>query len=126
MPPDRTPPNGEGFVTYAVQPLGGLASGTEVKAQSSIVFDTNSAVPTNIYVNALDTGKPASHVNALPSTENTASFTVSWSGSDTGGPGIASVSLPASAVHSSDRLRALVLMERSSVERSCRHDAVVD
>jgi RHS repeat-associated protein len=90
LPPDRNPPEGQGFVNYFVRPRSGLASGTLVKAQASIVFDTNAAVATNIYVNALDTGKPTSRVNALPTTEASTTFTVSWSGTDTGGPGIAS------------------------------------
>jgi RHS repeat-associated protein len=38
----------------------------------------------------LDTVLPTSSVAALPATETSTSFTVSWSGSDAGGPGIAS------------------------------------
>jgi len=36
----------------------------------------------------IDTTKPSSHVNALSPTQTTTSFTVSWTGSDTGGSGL--------------------------------------
>ena len=90
LPPDRNPPNGEGYVMYSARPLSGLASGPQVKAQASVVFDTNAPVATNMFINTLDTGAPTSRVTALPSPETTTSFKVSWSGTDTGGPGIAS------------------------------------
>jgi RHS repeat-associated protein len=90
LPPDRTPPDGEGWVTYFVQPKSGLAQGTAVNAQASVVFDVNAPVATNVYTNLLDTAPPTSRVNALPSVETTTSFTVTWSGDDGAGPGIAS------------------------------------
>jgi RHS repeat-associated protein len=90
LPPDRAPPNGEGYVTYSVRPLSGLASGTRVEAQASVVFDVNGAVATNLFLNTLDTAGPVSRVDALPATETTTSFQITWHGSDTGGPGIGS------------------------------------
>jgi polygalacturonase len=45
---------------------------------------------TTVKVSGSDTTPPSSHVNALPSTEPTASFTISWTGTDnTGGSGLA-------------------------------------
>ena len=41
-------------------------------------------------VNTIDAGTPTSSVTALPASESSPSFTVSWSGSDGAGPGIAS------------------------------------
>ena len=89
LPPNRTPPEGDGWVTYFVQPKAGLATGTLVSAQASVVFDTNAPVATNVYTNLLDTAAPTSHVNALPSIESNASFTVTWAGNDGAGSGIA-------------------------------------
>ncbi len=40
--------------------------------------------------NTIDATPPTSSINALPATVNSPSFTVSWTGSDPGGPGIAS------------------------------------
>ncbi len=79
----------EGYVQYTVQPKAGLATGATVNQQASVVFDINAALATETVVNTIDSTLPASSVNPLPATEP-ASFTVSWSGQDPGGSGIAS------------------------------------
>jgi RHS repeat-associated protein len=89
LPPDKVPPQGDGFVNYFVRPRAGLPSGTEIDAQASVVFDFNAPVMTNVFVNKLAISGPTSHVNALPAVETSPTFTVSWSGTDVGGPGIA-------------------------------------
>ena len=89
LPPDTNPPNGEGYINYTIQPKAGLATGAAIDAQASIVFDTNAPLATPQVVNTIDAGPPTSTVTALPATTTTPSFTVSWSGSDGAGPGIA-------------------------------------
>jgi hypothetical protein len=89
LPPDTSPPNGEGYINYTIQPKAGLTTGATLDAQASIVFDTNAAIATPQIVNTIDTTTPTSTVTALPSTTTTPSFTVSWSGSDGAGSGIA-------------------------------------
>jgi RHS repeat-associated protein len=89
LPPDTDPPDGEGYINYTIQPKPGLATGAAIDAQASIVFDTNAAIATPEVVNTIDAGPPTSAVAALPATTTTPSFTVSWSGSDSAGPGIA-------------------------------------
>ena len=89
LPPNVTPPQGDGWVTYYAKPKTGLATGTPVAAQASVVFDVNAPVATNLYTNLLDTTAPTSRVSALPSVESTTSFTVAWSGNDGAGSGIA-------------------------------------
>ncbi|MGD0044074.1 MAG: hypothetical protein ABSE84_27325, partial [Isosphaeraceae bacterium] len=89
LPPDTNPPNGEGYINYTIQPKSGLATGATLDAQASIVFDTNAAIATPQIVNTIDTTAPTSTVTALPATTTTPSFTVSWSGSDGAGSGIA-------------------------------------
>jgi RHS repeat-associated protein len=53
LPPDQTPPNGEGYVTYSVRPFSGLNPGSQIKAQAGVVFDTNASVATNLYINTI-------------------------------------------------------------------------
>jgi RHS repeat-associated protein len=89
LPPDVTPPEGEGFVSYTIKPKANLGSDGVVSAQATVVFDTNPPINTPTLVNTLDVTPPTSSVNPLPPTTTGTSFTVSWSGSDPGGPGIA-------------------------------------
>jgi RHS repeat-associated protein len=91
LPPDQTPPQGEGFVSYTIQPKATDTTATVINAQGSVVFNTNAPVATNTFTNTIDAGPPTSSVLPLPPTETSTSFTVSWSGQDDpGGSGIAS------------------------------------
>jgi hypothetical protein len=93
LPPDDSSHIGEGYVQYTVQPKSGLTSGATITQQAAVVFDTNPAIQTNTVVNTIDTTPPTSSVNPLPPTETSPNFTVSWSGSDPNGPGIASYNI---------------------------------
>ncbi|MBX3438302.1 MAG: hypothetical protein KF861_12480 [Planctomycetaceae bacterium] len=94
LPPNVTPPEGDGFVTFSVRPRSDAASGTRVEQLASIVFDTNDAIITNTYVNTIDAGGPSSSVTELAPVLQTSSFLVSWSGhDDPGGSGIASYTI---------------------------------
>ncbi len=96
LPPDTSPPAGEGFVSYTVQPKASDATGTTIGASASVVFDTNAPVVTSPITNTIDTGAPTSSVATLASTVG-ASFPVTWSGTDdTGGSGVASYDVYAS------------------------------
>jgi uncharacterized repeat protein (TIGR01451 family) len=53
LPPDDSTHIGEGFVQYTVQPKTGLAGGTLINQQASIVFDTNAPLATNVYTNKI-------------------------------------------------------------------------
>ena len=89
LPPDNAGHQGEGFVTFSVQPNSGLENGTVITKQASIVFDRNAAILTNTVTNTVSSVYPTSNVDPLPATSASASFPVSWSGSDPGGSGIA-------------------------------------
>jgi RHS repeat-associated protein len=88
LPPDVTSPEGEGFVDYTVTPKSSDVTGTVISAAASIVFDTNAAIATPTVTNTISATPPGSAV-LLPATEATGTFTVTWAGSDAGGPGIA-------------------------------------
>jgi hypothetical protein len=90
LPPNDSDGDGDGFVTYSVQPKAGATTGTTISAQASVVFDTNAPLGTPTFVNTLDAGAPTSTVTALPA-ESPSSLSLSWSGhDDAGGSGIAS------------------------------------
>ncbi len=90
LPPDETPPQGEGSVSYTIKAKANLASGAVVSAQATVVFDTNKPISTAVVSNKIDTTVPTSSVEALQRRQRLPSFTVSWSGSDGAGSGIAS------------------------------------
>jgi len=88
LPPNVTPPQGDGFLTYRVRSLTAAASGTQVQAAGRVYFDDNPPIDTPVISNALDMGYPAGKVSPLPATVFRR-FTVAWNGSDeAGGSGV--------------------------------------
>jgi RHS repeat-associated protein len=88
LPPNDATRRGQGAVRFTIKPKSGLANGTTISNQASIVFDSNAAITTNKAINTIDTTNPASTVASL-SANNITSFTVSWGGSDPGSSGVA-------------------------------------
>ena len=93
LPPNNAANQGTGYVTFSVKPKSGLANGTAITNQASIVFDVNASISTNTVTNTIDSVDPVSSVGALPATTSAASFPVTWSGTDPAGAGIASYTL---------------------------------
>lgn len=88
LPPNTTPPLGEGGVMFTVMPKAGLASGTEISNRARVFFDLNAPIDTPLWLNTIDTAKPTSQVLPLAVTQTSPTFSVQWSGTD-GGSGIA-------------------------------------
>ncbi len=53
LPPNDASGRGEGHLTFTVYPRAGLADGTEITNQASIVFDTNDPITTNQVANTI-------------------------------------------------------------------------
>jgi uncharacterized repeat protein (TIGR01451 family) len=77
-------PGDGGVVRFTAMAKAGLATGTVIQNQATIVFDVNTPVNTPTWSNTLDNTLPISHVLSLPSSESSANFNVSWTGSDIG------------------------------------------
>ncbi|HYW47675.1 MAG TPA: M12 family metallopeptidase [Bryobacteraceae bacterium] len=77
------PPGTEGSVSFSVTPKA-AATGTQITNQATVVFDVNPSINTPVWLNTIDSTKPTSHVNALPTTQTATTFSVSWAGSDVG------------------------------------------
>ena len=58
LPPNNTQGQGEGYVTYTIQPTNGLATGFQITNQATIVFDANSAIATPVATNFVGGGPP--------------------------------------------------------------------
>ena len=58
--------NASGFVTYTVEPLAGLATGTQISAQARVLFDTSAPQDTNTVTNTVDSAAPTTTLTATP------------------------------------------------------------
>jgi hypothetical protein len=92
LPPNLTPPEGDGQVEFTVALKAGLATGTTVCNAASIVFDVNAPIVTPEWCNTIDEDLPASQVSPLPATQASPTFPVEWAGTDVGS-GIASYTI---------------------------------
>ena len=62
LPPNLNPPEGQGSVSFTVDPVGSLPTGTEIRNQASIVFDLNEPIVTPEWLNTIDLEDPVSQV----------------------------------------------------------------
>lgn len=77
-------PGTGGTVAFRVTPAAGLATGTQVSDQATIVFDVQPPMNTATWVNTLDNTPPTSQVTAFSGSQLCPNFTVQWSGADIG------------------------------------------
>ncbi|MFC2086049.1 T9SS type A sorting domain-containing protein, partial [Bacteroidota bacterium] len=97
LPPNVTPPEGEGFVSFAVDPVAGLESGDELRNHATIVFDANPPIRTNDVVNTLDYEAPVTSMLDLAEQVAADRLAVRWNSSDReNGSGVDVVNLFAS------------------------------
>lgn len=92
LPPNHVPPEGDGSVSFSVQPKSGIASGSQICNDASIVFDANAPIATPEWCNGIDTAPPSSVVLPLDATTPSPSFPIEWQGVD-GGAGIGDYSV---------------------------------
>jgi hypothetical protein len=94
LPPDTNAPNGEGFVSYSVSALSTDATGAQVDAQATIVFNGQPPMSTSNVFNTIEAGTPVSAVQPLPPYTFSPTFDVSWLGDNVpGGLSIASYNI---------------------------------
>ncbi len=97
LTPNNAANDGQGYVTYTVKPKITATTGTVIRNNATIIFDTEEPITTNTVSNTLDADLPTSAVNALPPTSPN-NFTFSWTGSDAnGGSGLQSYDIWVSA-----------------------------
>ncbi|MEJ5198075.1 MAG: right-handed parallel beta-helix repeat-containing protein [Anaerolineae bacterium] len=83
LPPNDEQGRGEGFVRFRVRSVAGLANGQTIYNRARITFDVNPSIDTPVVTNTIDVEPPTSTVHPLPAI-SPPTFTVSWSGSDSG------------------------------------------
>src|SRR5262249_34444250 len=77
LPPNLTPPEGEGRVTFTVVPRP-VPDGTIIRNRATVAFDDGIATETPEWSNMVDATPPESHVLPLGANQDSASFTIHW------------------------------------------------
>ncbi|MCK4873392.1 MAG: carboxypeptidase regulatory-like domain-containing protein [Phycisphaerales bacterium] len=82
LPPNNDEHDGEGFVTFTIQPIAGLVSGITIQNQASIVFDVNDPIETNTVINTIDAVTPVSSITTASGAQARASINLTLLGYD--------------------------------------------
>ncbi len=82
LPPNLTPPEGEGSVFFRVRLRAGLSDGTEITNRALIHFDVEAPIATPEWINTLDAAAPTSSVGGLVKLQGDTLFSVGVSGED--------------------------------------------
>jgi hypothetical protein len=106
LPPEDGSGRGSGFVSFTVNSIAGLTTGTQIRNVADIAFDRSPYIstdqvddedasqgidPNKQALITIDSVAPTSSVAPLPAVSTTAAILVSWAGADdTGGSGIRS------------------------------------
>ena len=84
LPPNKTAPEGEGYVSYFIRMHDDLPHGTEITNLASIVFDRNEAIITPPWITEIDLESPVSLMQSMPEVSNDTLIMLSWEGIDDG------------------------------------------
>ncbi len=82
LPPNISRPEGEGYVTYSIEPVQGLQHLQTLTNTASIIFDANTPIETDLFINTVDNVSPVSQVNSNPVVLNDTTFIITWAGTD--------------------------------------------
>jgi hypothetical protein len=80
--PNISPPEGEGFVSFKVNPKTNVTHLQQIQNSAFIYFDNNAPIATNTFLNTIDTIKPSSTMLPLPVNSMDSVFTLKWAGFD--------------------------------------------
>jgi len=80
LPPNVSPPEGEGAIFFSVAPRRGAVEGVAIANMASIVFDSNDVIITNAVSNTVDEQAPSSAVMAMEPVQSDTTIVVRWAG----------------------------------------------
>ena len=82
LPPNVNPPEGEGFISFALYPAEDIPNGTQIRNKAEIIFDLNEVIQTGTWVNTIDIEPPVTSVTPLDDILNDTVIHLQWQGSD--------------------------------------------
>ena len=71
LPPNITSPEGQGWVSFSINPDSNLINGTKIFNRASIIFDVNPPISTNEVFNTIDADPPSSKVQSARGGDST-------------------------------------------------------
>lgn len=81
LPGDDASGDGEGSVSYTIDPRSAEPDGTVIHAQATVVFDTQPPLDTATIFNTLSSTPPATQITStLPPAQKTATVSLQWAG----------------------------------------------
>ncbi len=92
LPPNKEPPEGEGWIRLKVNPDPALTTGQQITAQATIRFDANPPMDTNVLTYTIDLEGPTSVLSVKEVTGPVASLWVTAT-DNAGGIGVSSVAV---------------------------------
>jgi hypothetical protein len=84
LPPNVTPPEGEGLLKFVVFPRKTSNTGFKILNNATIVFDNNQGIETPTWSNTLDVDPPSSEVLSVNTIEGSDKLMLRWQGHDIG------------------------------------------
>lgn len=82
LPPNQTPPQGEGGLAYSIRLKDSVPNSATVSNTALIYFDYNAPIPTPVWNNKVDKGLPNSTMNPIAATSRSTTLTLGWRGAD--------------------------------------------
>ena len=83
LPPNDENHSGEGYIAYRVKYDSDLVTGDVVETNATIVFDTNTPIVTNTWLNTIDVDAPTVQLTGQPE-QTDDGIALAWAGSDVG------------------------------------------
>lgn len=88
LPPNITPPEGEGWVKFTVRLKSNLPTGTQITNRAVIKFDLNPWLATNRYMNTLDFDPPVTTPRTIYRIQSQNEVELIWDNYDGSGSGV--------------------------------------
>ncbi|WP_461117818.1 DUF7619 domain-containing protein [Spirosoma jeollabukense] len=82
LPPNKLAREGEGGLSFNVEPKATLPNLATLRNTAYIYFDGNPVIPTPPWTNIIDSQPPTSAILTLPTATQDTTFTLRWQGSD--------------------------------------------
>jgi YD repeat-containing protein len=82
LPPNTALGEGAGFISYTLEPVDDIETGTEINASARVLFNTAAPEDTQVLTQVVDGQSPATQLSVTRLGENTDNYRVEWTATD--------------------------------------------